>query len=79
MSNIDPQPSHRIRNFTVVVIVWRSHAVPHNRNDYDCDSDNRPASAGLTTTSGISENRFSNRKLKRLSFSTQAATPVGWL
>jgi hypothetical protein len=61
----------------VVVIVWMSQAVPNNRNDYDHDNDNRPASAGLTTTSGISKNRFSNRKLKRLSFSAQAVTPVG--
>jgi hypothetical protein len=42
----------------VVIIVWMSHTVPHNRNDDDHDNDNRPASAGLTTTSGISENRF---------------------
>jgi hypothetical protein len=61
----------------VVVIVWMSQAVLHTRNDYDHDNDNRPASAGLTTTSGISKNRFSNRQLKRLNFSAQAVTPVG--
>jgi hypothetical protein len=33
----------------VVVIVWKSRAIPHNRNDYDGDNDNRPASTGLTT------------------------------
>jgi hypothetical protein len=51
--------------------------MPHNRNDYDGDNDNRPALAGLTTTLGFSKNRFSNRKLKKLSFSAQAVTPVG--
>jgi hypothetical protein len=77
------QFSHIIGIFTlgvvviVVVIVWRSQAVPHNRNDCDGDNDNRPVLAGLTTTSGISKNRFPNRQLQRVSFSSQAATPVG--
>jgi hypothetical protein len=33
-----------------------NHADPHNRNDDD--HDNRPASVGLTTTSGFSKNQF---------------------
>jgi hypothetical protein len=42
----------------VVAIVSMFQAVPHNRNDYDHDNDNRPASAGRTTTSAISEIDF---------------------
>jgi hypothetical protein len=48
---------HEYLSFSVVVvvIVWRFHAVPHNRNYDDLDNDNRPVSAGLTTKSGISK------------------------
>jgi hypothetical protein len=58
----------------VAAIVWMSPAIPHNRNDHN--NDNHPASAGLTTTSGISKNRFSNRQIRKLSFPAQASPPV---
>jgi hypothetical protein len=69
---------YRVVIVVVIVVVWAYQAVLHNRNDYDHDNDNRPASAGLTTTSGISKNRFSNRQLRRLNFSSQTSTFVGW-